>query len=135
MILYFSGTGNSEYAAKRIGKEIGDEVLNLFEKIKNSDVSALHSARPWVVVAPTYAWRIPRILHKWLQSTPLTGNKDLYFVMTCGGSIGNAAAHLEKLCAEKGLSLIHISAMPTPSPATAASGEPRCAVPKNSAAA
>ena len=34
MILYFSGTGNSEYAAKRIGKEIGDEVLNLFEKIK-----------------------------------------------------------------------------------------------------
>lgn len=101
MILYFSGTGNSEYAAKRIGKEIGDEVLNLFEKIKNSDVSALHSARPWIVVAPTYAWRIPRILHKWLQSTPLTGNKDLYFVMTCGGSIGNAAAHLEKLCAEK----------------------------------
>lgn len=103
MILYFSGTGNSEYAAKRIGKEIGDEVLNLFEKIKSSDVSALHSARPWVVVAPTYAWRIPRILHKWLQSTPLTGNKDLYFVMTCGGSIGNAAAHLEKLCAEKGM--------------------------------
>ena len=31
MILYFSGTGNSEYAAKRIGKEIGDEVTNLFE--------------------------------------------------------------------------------------------------------
>ena len=36
MILYYSGTGNSEYAAKRIGGEIGDEVLNLFEKLRNA---------------------------------------------------------------------------------------------------
>ena len=27
MILYFSGTGNSAYVAKRIGKAIGDEVI------------------------------------------------------------------------------------------------------------
>lgn len=32
MILFFSGTGNSEYAAKRIGLETGDETVNLFEK-------------------------------------------------------------------------------------------------------
>lgn len=37
MILYYSGTGNSEYAAKRIGGEIGDEVLNLFEKLRDGD--------------------------------------------------------------------------------------------------
>ena len=29
MILYFSGTGNSEYVAKRIGQITGDEMLNL----------------------------------------------------------------------------------------------------------
>ena len=34
MILYFSGTGNSAYVAKRVGKEISDEVLDLFKKIK-----------------------------------------------------------------------------------------------------
>ena len=34
MILYFSGTGNSEHAAKRIGQETEDEVLNLFERLK-----------------------------------------------------------------------------------------------------
>lgn len=34
MILYFSGTGNSEYAAKRIGRELDDKVLNLVEKIR-----------------------------------------------------------------------------------------------------
>lgn len=34
MILYFSGTGNSEYVAKRIGKAVGDEVLDLFSRLK-----------------------------------------------------------------------------------------------------
>ena len=39
MIFYFSGTGNSVYVAKRIGKEISDEVINLFDKIRNNDNS------------------------------------------------------------------------------------------------
>ena len=97
MILYFSGTGNSEYAAKRIGRELRDEVLNLFERIRNHDYSEIHSDSPWVVVVPTYAWRIPRIVQEWLENAALTGNRDIYFVMTCGGSIGNAGRYLEKL--------------------------------------
>lgn len=101
MILYFSGTGNSEYAAKRIGKELGDEILNLFEKIRGNDFGQMHSEHPWVIVTPTYAWRIPRVVQKWLEKTNLTGNRDIYFVMTCGESIGNAGKYLEKLCAEK----------------------------------
>lgn len=101
MILFFSGTGNSEYAAKRIGKETGDEVVDLFERIRKGDHSAMNSKRPWVIVAPTYAWRIPRILQNWLADTALTGNEAIYFVMTCGENIGNAGAYLEKLCAGK----------------------------------
>lgn len=101
MILFFSGTGNSEYAAKRIGKEIDDVVINLFEKIRNNDYSSMKSERPWIIVVPTYAWRIPHIVKKWLENTKLEGNKDIYFVMTCGGSIGNAGKYLEKLCVKK----------------------------------
>ena len=103
MILYFSGTGNSEYAAKRIGKEIGDEVTNLFERIRNHDFSAMRSDRPWVIVSPTYAWRIPRILHAWLEKTALSGSREIYFLMTCGGSIGNAEKYLKKLCSSKNM--------------------------------
>lgn len=101
MILYFSGTGNSEYAAKRIGKEIQDEVLNLFERIRNHDDTGLLSERPWVIVTPTYAWRIPRIVEEWLMKTELSGSREIYFVMTCGGDNGNAGAYLKKLCAAK----------------------------------
>ena len=49
MILFFSGTGNSEYAAKRIGKTINDDAVNLFEKIRSRDFSQLHSNRPWEI--------------------------------------------------------------------------------------
>ena len=101
MILYFSGTGNSEYAAKRIGKEIGDEVINIFQKIKADDFSEMRSQKPWVIVAPTYAWQIPHIVRKWLINTPLAGNRNIYFVLTCGDSIGNAGKYLESLCSKK----------------------------------
>lgn len=103
MILYFSGTGNSEYVAKRIGNETQEEVLNLFEKIRDHDYKAIHSDRPWIVVAPAYAWRIPRILELWIEKTTLSGSKDIYFVMTCGASIGNAGKYLKKLCDSKNM--------------------------------
>ena len=103
MILFFSGTGNSEYVAERIGKDIGDTVLNLFDKIRKKDYSALQSDKPWIVVTPTYAWRIPRIVTDWLRKTELIGSRDIYFVLTCGGDIGNAGAFLRRFCMEKGL--------------------------------
>lgn len=103
MILYFSGTGNSEYTAKKIGAIVNDEVIDLFDKIRLHDHTELHSENAWVIVAPTYAWRIPRIVQDWLQNTTLMGNQQIYFVMTCGGSIGNAGKYLKKLCKTKDL--------------------------------
>ena len=101
MILYFSGTGNSQYVARRMGKIIDDKVIDLFEKIKNKDLSKIRSERPWVIVAPTYAWRIPRIVQKWLEGTDLTGNSDIYFVLTCGDSIGNAGNIFKSFAPQK----------------------------------
>lgn len=103
MILYFSGTGNSQYAAERIGTAIGDQTEDLFLKIRSRDFTALHSDAPWVIVVPTYAWRIPRIVEEWVKHTEFTGSTDIYFVMTCGGSIGNAGKYLQKLCDSKKL--------------------------------
>ena len=103
MILYFSGTGNSAYAAKKIGQEIQDEIMDLFKKLRSRDYSPISTQRPWVIVTPTYAWRIPRFLEKWLERTPLSGNKDIYFVMTCGENIGNAGKYLKKFCDKKGM--------------------------------
>ena len=104
MILYFSGTGNSKYVAKRIADALGDEILNLNDRIKASDTLSVETDERLIVVTPTYAWRIPRIVRDWLRKTELRGAKRSWFVMTCGSEIGNADKYNRDLCAEKAIS-------------------------------
>lgn len=58
----------------------------------------MHSERPWIVVAPTYAWRIPRIVEMFLRKTDFTGSQEMYFIMTCGQDNGCAGRYLDKMC-------------------------------------
>lgn len=104
MILYFSGTGNSKYVAQRIADALGDEIVNLNDRIKASDTSPVETGERLIVVTPTYAWRIPRVVRDWLLKTELRGAKQVWFVMTCGGEIGNADRYNRELCAEKAIS-------------------------------
>lgn len=103
MILYFSGTGNSEYVARRLAHATGDEIRNLFPAIRSGKSAPLCSEKPWVLVVPTYAWRIPRVVESLLMRTELSGSRELYTVMTCGDGIGNAGKSLRALCERKGL--------------------------------
>ena len=103
MILYFSGTGNSKYVAKRIADALGDEILNLNDRIKASDTSPIETDERLIVVTPTYARRIPRVVCDWLRKTELRGAKQVWFVMTCGSEIGSADKYNRALCEEKGL--------------------------------
>jgi len=103
MILYFSGTGNSKYVAKRIAGALGDESVDMNDRIKSSDTSPIETGERLIVVTPTYAWRIPRVVRDWLLKTELQGAKRAWFVMTCGGEIGNADKYNRKLCMEKEL--------------------------------
>ena len=101
MVIYFSGTGNSRYAAKLIAHELGDELVDAAEYIKGGRSAGLSSQRPWVFVSPTYGWRIPRIYEAFIRDSGFDGSRKAYFVMTCGSEIGNAGAKLEALCKDK----------------------------------
>ena len=61
------------------------------------------SERPLVFVAPVYSWRLPRVVEQWIMENDFEGSRDAYFILTCGGSGGNAAVYAEKLCRRKGL--------------------------------
>ena len=104
MIFCFSGTGNSNYVAKRIADALGDEIVNLNDRIKVSDTSPVEIGERVIIVTPTYAWRIPRVVRDWLLKTELRGTKQAWFVMTCGGEIGNANKYNRELCTEKTIS-------------------------------
>jgi len=103
MILYFTGTGNSSYVANAIAKETGDQVLSLNEMIKKGLKEKITSVLPLVVVVPTYAWRIPRVVSDFIKQIDFSGNRKIYFVLTCGDSIGAAERYTKKLCDEKEL--------------------------------
>lgn len=103
MILYFSGTGNSRYVAKRLGEALQDEVVSMNDYLRSGRQGAFQSETPYVFVTPTYAWRMPRVVRAFLARAELSGSRDAYFVLTCGGAVGNAAADVAQLCVEKGL--------------------------------
>lgn len=98
MIIYFTGTGNSRYVAESVGNEIGDEVVNAFNSIRHDQAASFSSERPYVFVCPTYAWRIPRLFQSFIEKSSFSGNNKAYFVMDCGGEIGNASPYIKKLC-------------------------------------
>lgn len=102
MVLYFSGTGNSRYAAERIAAVLGDSLVDLNEKIKQGDGKAPPSDGHLVFVTPTYAWRIPRVVEKWIRDAAFDGQNRAWFVMTCGDDNGNAGSYNRKLCLDKG---------------------------------
>ena len=103
MILCFTGTGNSRYIAKRIAAALGDELLSMNDRIKAGDTSPVTSDERLIIVTPTYAWRIPRIVRDWLAKTDFPCARQAWFVMTCGSEIGNATGYNRTLCREKQL--------------------------------
>ncbi len=101
MIIYFTGTGNSRYVAKRIARSLDDELLCINDRIKNESIASVDAGERLVVVTPTYAWRIPRIVSDWIEKTELKSVKKVWYVMTCGDSNGNADAYNSRLSNSK----------------------------------
>ena len=102
MICYFSGTGNSKYVAEEISKSLNDSLIDINGRIKNRDTTNIDVNEKLIIVTPTYAWRIPRIVYKWILDTNFNNVKEVYYVMTCGGEIGNADKYNQKLSKQKG---------------------------------
>ncbi len=103
MILYFTGTGNSKFAADYIGSVTGETPVSINEYMKKGERPEFTSELPYIIAAPVYAWRLPHVVEAFLRECSFDGSRDMYFVLTCGDSIGNAGAYAETLCREKGL--------------------------------
>ena len=106
MILYFTGTGNSRYVARKIAEEINDEVVSINQLIKQESTDELISKnKPFIFVCPTYAWRLPKVVTEFIRKTKFSGNNKVYFIMTCGEDTAKAINYIQKLCDDKGWEL------------------------------
>jgi len=109
MILYFTGTGNSRYAANLIAGVTGDELISINnimrERIESPYTAryAFESETPFVVVCPTYCGRSPKVVDDFLRDSRFVGSNEMYFHLTCGGATGEAEKYAEALCKELGM--------------------------------
>ena len=93
MIFYFSGTGNSRWAAEQIAALTGDETRDIsrLEKtpeIRNEGQSGL--------VFPIYAWGVPEPMLDFVKTLEKT-NAFTFGVCTCGEEAGLAMKKLSAL--------------------------------------
>ncbi|WP_296112203.1 EFR1 family ferrodoxin [uncultured Anaerococcus sp.] len=103
MILYFSATGNSEYLANKLGNELNENVIDLFSLIKEGRSQTFLSESPFVLVNPTYSWRVPRFISEYLLNCDFEGSRDFYLVINYGDSCGNAYKYIKDDAEKLGL--------------------------------
>ena len=79
MIIYFSGTGNSRYIASGMAEKLDDKLVDAGVYIKNRKKGKFYSDKPWIFVAPTYCWRLPRIFEKFIRKSVFFRFRDSIF--------------------------------------------------------
>ncbi len=103
MVIYFTGTGNSRFAAEKIAEITGDSLLDSAAYTKVGEGMDLLSEDKLVIVAPVYASAPPEPLLAALKKSAFKKDAQAYFFMTYGSEIGACDRYYIKLCQEKGL--------------------------------
>lgn len=105
MIFYFTGTGNSLFAAKRLLAD-GEELINIADAVNNNQYKyAVNSGENVGFVFPVYFYTVPKIVNEFVSRLEIDGIKYTYAVITCGGGISQAGTVLKKALSKRNIEL------------------------------
>ncbi len=109
MIFYFTGTGNSLYAAQYLSDELDESLVSIAEEL-NSGRSLNYNLAPDEVVGfvyPVYAWQPPYMVIDLIRAMKINNyrNNYIFSVATCGDEEGYTTRVLKKNLQGKGLKL------------------------------
>lgn len=93
MIFYFSGTGNSAWAARQLARLTDDTACDITQM---SELPDLADARQIGFVFPIYAWGVPEIMADFAKKLPAT-RAFTFGVCTCGEDAGHAMKRFSRL--------------------------------------
>ncbi|AKG34106.1 EFR1 family ferrodoxin [Paenibacillus durus] len=110
MIFYFSGTGNSLYAAKSIALHNNEELVSISAAVNTGNECFEYSLKDKErigFVFPIYAWGPPKMVLEFIGKLKLNHYRDNYIfsVATCGGNIGNTMKVMDRYLKKKGMHL------------------------------
>lgn len=96
MIYYFSGTGNSEWVAKQIAKETGDEAQNIIN-LNREEARIVNEGSVVGFVFPVYAWAPVGIMTDFIKTFTIKPNVFTFAIGTCGENAGNTMKVISSL--------------------------------------
>ena len=97
MIFYFSGTGNSRWVARELGKQLGESGENIATRMMAGEVS-YHAKKGEIIgiVFPVYFWAPPELVSDFVKGIILDEDNYVFAVATCGNTAGMAVKRMGK---------------------------------------
>lgn len=108
MIFYFTGTGNSLYAAQKLAELTADNITSIAEIMQGKPMPEQGDVTG--IIYPIYAWSPPKIVQEFTKKY-IKNTGYFYSVCTCGENCGRAMKRIEK-AAGKALDSAYSITMP-----------------------
>lgn len=116
MIFYFSGTGNTRWAAQKVAAATADRLVNIAEEMLAAETAQASDPQFTYTLAqderigfffPVHGWRPPRLVLDFLDRLhlPNAGSHYAYVVCTAGDNVGEAVSILEKRLQTMGIKI------------------------------
>lgn len=108
MIFYFSGTGNSLYAANAIGEAQGERLISIPAELDRKQTVHSYELKDDELlgfVFPVYAWGPPGIVLDFISKLRIKGRPFTFSLCTCGDEEGRTTGVLRKALAAVGITL------------------------------
>lgn len=105
MVFYFSGTGNTRWAAETLAQATGEQMLFIPEELKGRCEYTLQEGERIGFVFPTHGWQPPRIVRNFIKRLKVEHAEGhyCYALTTCGDSIGETMEILNSDLRKAGL--------------------------------
>ncbi len=106
MIFYFTGTGNTRWAAQQLAEATEEELRYIPDELKNTEIHyALEENERLGFCFPTHGWQPPRIVREFIRRATFSVHRStyIYAFTTCGDNMGYAMRIFEKELQQKGL--------------------------------
>lgn len=114
MIFYFTGTGNSLFAAQKLASE-GEQVISVIAAVREKRFHyTLADGEPLGFVFPVYFYTVSDPVLELVRSLTVENASYVYAVIPCGASIGPAGGFLKSELKQRGLELQRVDPLVVP---------------------
>ena len=107
MVFYFSGTGNTRWAAEQLAKATGERLCFIPNELQTDCNYTLAEGERLGICFPVHGWQPPHIVRLFIERMEISGQEKpyVYALCTCGDNAGLAVEMLRRQLAGKELHL------------------------------